>query len=197
MKIAVLNKCFFNNDHFNRLQKCGSLVIYKNTTTEDEIIRRLNDIEIAIVNGLIAPFTEKVFKNVKSLKLIVLNSTGFDFFDIKAARKNGINIANTPAFAADAVAEHVIALILSIMKKLPICDRTVKKLPFEINPGLDDHQIFKGEEINGKTLGIIGLGAIGLKTAELGSNLGMKVIGYTRQPKKQIKRVKLVSFKKL
>lgn len=184
MKITILNKCFFSKSHIKRLKKLGIVKSFFNTHTETEAIERLKGVEIAVANGLYAPLTENVLKKANSLKLLVVNSTGFDFVDIDIAKKMGIKVANTPGFATDAAAEHTIALMFAVIKKIVNGNRAVKKKPFEINPARQSDHRFLGSNIKGKTLGIIGFGSIGKRTAELGIGLGMRVIAYTKSPEK-------------
>lgn len=184
MKIAILNKCFFSESHIKRLKKLGPVKMFADTRTEMETIKRLKGAEIAVANGLYAPLTKNVLEKTDLLKLLVVNSTGFDFVDIDTAAKMGIKVANTPGFATDAAAEHAIALMFAVVKKIVDGNRAVRKKPFEINPARHGDRRFLGSNIKGKTLGIIGFGSIGRRAAELGIGLGMRVIAYSKSPKK-------------
>lgn len=184
MKITILNKCFFSKSHIKRIKKLGTVRLFTNTHTEAEAIKRLKGAEIAVANGLYAPLTKTILKNADALKLLIVNSTGFDFVDIDIAKKRGIKVANTPGFATDAVAEHAIALMFAVIKKIINEDRTIREKPFEINPARQDDRRFLGSNIRGKTLGIIGFGFIGKRVAELGIGLGMRVIVYNKTLKK-------------
>lgn len=186
MRIVVLNNCFFSEKQLKDLRRLGELKVYDKTDSEKKIISRLKNADIAVANALFAKFSKKVFKKIK-LKLLVINSTGFDFVDIPAARAAGIKVANTPDFATESVAEHAIALIFSVTKKLNLADRLYRERPFEVNPDKLSSKKLVGENIAGKTIGIIGLGRIGKKVAELCSGLGMDVIAYDCEYKKTSK----------
>lgn len=178
MKIVVLNKCFFDEKHLYRLRKFGSVTIFEDTRTEKDLILRLQGTNIAIANGMIAPFTKKVFASCIDLRFLILNSTGFDFVDINAALAHGIKVANLPGYATDAVAEHALALILSVNRKIIMQDNKMRERCFEINPAKKESLGFLSQNLRGKTLGIFGFGAIGQRVANLALGMDMRVIAY-------------------
>lgn len=196
MKIVILNRCFFKPQHMAQLRSLGELRMWKDTRDESTLIRRIEGAEVVIANGLYAPLTERVFRRAPKLRLVVLNSTGYDFTDTVKAKKYGVLIANTPNFSTEAVAEHTLALIFAIAKKIPRSDRLMRRGPYEINPARSRDLKLMGFTLGGKTLGIIGLGNIGTRVAELGSAVGMKVIAHSRAPKPKGK-IELVALKKL
>lgn len=197
MKIVVLNKCFFEKKHIDRLRRFGSVIFYKDTRTEDKVILRLRGAAIAIANGMVAPLTKKVFARAADLRLLVINSTGVDFVDLDAARRYGIKVANLPGYATDAVAEHAFALIFSINRKIIMQDRKMRGKCFEINPTDGGNLKFLSSNLRGKTLGIFGFGAIGQRVAELGLGINMKVIAYDRVRRPFSRKAHWVSRKKL
>ena len=91
------------------------------------------------------------------------------------AKEKGFKISNVPGFATEAVAELVIGLALDVSRKISWSDRLMRKEPFEIDPGKKDQQVFLGNQLKGRTLGVIGLGKIGTEVVRLGNALGMKV----------------------
>jgi lactate dehydrogenase-like 2-hydroxyacid dehydrogenase len=115
-------------------------------------------------------------ENMKPNSLLALMSTGYSWVDVKKARSLGISVANIPGYAAEAVAEHLFGLILCVLRKIINSDYAVRKGKWEEGK-------FRVWELNGKTLGIIGLGRIGRRMAEIGQGFGMKVITYNRTPK--------------
>jgi glycerate dehydrogenase len=183
MKIAILNESFLQGSNLKILQKLGDLSIYENTDTEEKAIERLKDIEIAIVDCYIAPLNRNVFEHANSLRLLAINSTGYDLVDIQAAKEKGIRVANIPGFSTEAVAEHAIALILAVSKKIPAGDNAMRKSPFQIDPANQEHHKYLGFDLAGKTLGIIGLGSIGQRVAKIAQGFGMSVIAFNRSPK--------------
>ena len=98
MKIGILNECFLNEKHLSRLKALGEVVVFENTKSDDEAIKRLKGLDIAIIDGFICPPTAKVLESNDKLKLIVLSHTGYFMVDIEAANKNGIKVANAQAF---------------------------------------------------------------------------------------------------
>ena len=196
MKIVILNECFFLYTHINQLKSLGDLEIFEDTTTEEDAINRLKDADIAIADCLIAPLNKKVLESTNKLKFLALNTTGYDAVDLKTADAKGIKVSNVPGFATDSVAEHTIALMFAVIRKIAYGDKVMRINPFQIDPGKKEEQKFLGFNIAGKTFGVIGLGAIGQKIAELGNALGMNVISYNRTPK-EIANVTMVSLEEL
>ncbi len=197
MKIAILNECFLGPNHIERLKTLGEVIVFPNTTTEDEAIERLKDIDIAIWDGFLCAPTAKILETTEKLKLIVLPHTGFFMVDMEVANKKGIKIANAPGFSKQAVAELVIGLMFAVNRRIPLLDRDMRAEPFDSDPGNIDHQNkYWGFDIKGRTMGIFGLGRIGSTVAELAIGLGMKVIANTRTLK-EMNGVELVSKEEL
>jgi lactate dehydrogenase-like 2-hydroxyacid dehydrogenase len=183
MKIAILNESFLEKSHIETLQSLGEVTIYENTQTEEEVIERLVRIDIAIADCFVARLTRKVFENCPDLRLLIVNTTLYDLVDTIAAKENSIMIANVPEYATEAVAEHTFALLLSALRKIPLGDSAMRKSPFQIDPGSSSERVYLGNNLSGKTIGIIGLGAIGQHVARIAAGVGMKVLAHTRTPK--------------
>ena len=197
MKIGILNECFLNEKHMKRLKALGEVVIFENTTTEQEAIERLKSLDVAIWDGFICPPTTKVLESTDNLKLIVLPHTGYFMVDLETAKKKGIKVANAPGFSKEAVAELVIGLMFAVNRKIPLMDRNMRKNPFESDPGnVDQQNRYWGFDIKCKTMGILGLGRIGSTVATLALGLGMKVIAHNRSPK-SMEGVEMVSKEEL
>ena len=182
MNIAVLNGCHLTDEHLERLRALGSLTVYDNTNSEYRCIERLKGVEIALVDGFTAPLNAAVLESADALRLLVVLSTAFNVVDLDAAKRMGVKVANVPGFSTESVAEHAIALMFAVIRRIPIGDREVRKAPFQIS-GSESDERFRGFEVRGKTLGVIGLGDIGSRVAELGTALGMKVVAYNRTPR--------------
>lgn len=134
---------------------------------EDELIPLLKDCD-----GYIAGLdfvTEKVIDSCPKLKVISRYGAGYDRVDIAAASKKGIIVTNTPGVNAEAVGELTFGLILSAARKIPYLDRSTREGGWIRSTGI---------ELKGKTLGIMGLGAIGKVVARCAGGFGMKVIAY-------------------
>jgi phosphoglycerate dehydrogenase-like enzyme len=183
MKIVVLNECFLNNEHLKRLKALGEVELYTDTDSEEKAIERVKDAEIIIADPFVSPLNKAVIESAPNLKLIDLSVIGYDLVDLEVANKQNVKIANIPGFSTQAVAELAIGLMLAVMRNISLADREMRKQPFEVDAGNPSHKSFKGRELKGKTLGIVGLGRIGQQTAQLGGALGMKVVGFDRNPK--------------
>lgn len=184
MKIVILNESFISDAFERRLKKLGEVQHYKDTDTEEKAIARVKDADIIITGMFTCPITRKVLDAANNLKLIALNTTGFDKVDLDYAKKLGIKVANCPGFATDSVAEQAIALAFAAGRRIVPLDKMFRQEPFEIIPDHPSHAEHIGFTFRGKALGVVGLGAIGHRIAEIGQGMGMKVIAYDRTKKK-------------
>jgi D-3-phosphoglycerate dehydrogenase len=113
--------------------------------------------------------TASVLAAATELKVVARAGVGVDNVDVDAATKNGIIVVNSPSGNIVAAAEHTIALLMAVARNVPAGDRSLR------NGGWERSKLV-GTEVGGKTLGIIGLGKVGLKVARIGVGLGMKVV---------------------
>ena len=127
--------------------------------SEDRLIDRIRDAEIVINVRSTSRFTEEVFQNCPRVRLVSLWGTGTDNVDLIAAKRHGVTITNTPGVSATSIAEHALALMLAVARRIPGQDGAVRNGDWPRGTGI---------ELYGKTLGIIGLGAIGRRFAQLG-----------------------------
>lgn len=116
---------------------------------------------------------KKLLDRLPKLKAIATLSTGMDHIDLSACKKRKIEVRNVPSYGEDTVAEHTFALILALSRNLIESDLRVKRGVFSPN-GL------RGFNLNGKTIGIVGLGKIGAYVAKIAQAFGMKIIGFSR-----------------
>lgn len=140
---------------------------YGRPLTEAELINQIADFD-----GLIAgldPITENVLRKATNLKVVSRYGAGVDRVDIPAATALGIKVTNTPGVNAQAVAELALGLMLGLARSIPHADRMVKSGQW---PRLN------GMELQGKTIGVVGLGAIGRSLAIMCHGIGMKVVAY-------------------
>jgi D-3-phosphoglycerate dehydrogenase len=158
-----------------RLRALGQVTVYteRGADQEAELIRRIGDAEVAVNIRAHARFTDRVIAGCSRLRLISIWGTGVDNVDLEACRRRGVAVTNTPGVNADAVAEHTIALMLAAMRRLPALDREVRGGQWP--RGL----LFQAR---GKTLGLLGLGAIGSRVAAMAGALGMTVLAWTLRP---------------
>jgi D-lactate dehydrogenase len=115
--------------------------------------------------------TRDVFDALPNLKLVACRSTGYNNVDLETAGARGIKVANTPGYGASSVAEYAFALTLTLSRKLP----AVMAETYDANP---DRRVERGFDLNGKTIGIVGLGAIGKGAAAIARGFGMRVLGF-------------------
>ncbi|MDC6447822.1 hydroxyacid dehydrogenase [Alphaproteobacteria bacterium] len=146
----------------------GIEVDVKTDFTIDELIKR-----ISLYDGLIVRSATKVTKEIiekaKNLKIIGRAGAGVDNINLDAAKVKNIIVMNTPGGNTNATAEHTLALLLSLSRKIPKANETT-------HSGEWAKKILKGNEIKGKTIGIIGFGNVGQRFAEMCHALGLKVI---------------------
>ncbi|HWR06540.1 NAD(P)-dependent oxidoreductase [Sporomusa sp.] len=136
-----------------------------------EMLHHIEDCQVIIPEHV--KVDHSLLSMAKKLKL-VQTGAGFDNVDIAACTQLGIWVANAAGVNAQAVAEHVMALILSYYKNIPFLDSFMKNR-------MDENQLdYTGSELQGKTIGIIGLGAIGKKVAEFCRVFDMNVLAYAR-----------------
>jgi len=173
-KIAVIDNVTLDESDKKRLGSLGKLKIFKGMPKSGkEIISRIGDNEIVVAGGCDIP--AEAMLQAKNLKMIAVWGTGYDHVPLEAAKKKGVVVTNVPGYAAESVAEHSFALMLSVIRKIPQANNYVKS-------GHWRRGDFKGFELKGKTIGIIGTGAIGAYVAKLAHCFGMKVIAFTGHP---------------
>lgn len=179
-----------NNDiDLNMFSKYGKVTTYP-ISNGDETAQRVKDADIILCNKTI--LGEKELKNAKNVKLIALFATGFNIIDIDYCRKRGICVCNAGTYSTEAVAQHTFALILEHYSHVGDYNTFVHKGGWFDSPSFSPF-IFHTDELNGKTIGIIGLGSIGQRVAKIAQAFGMNVIAYTRSPK-IIDGIKEVSY---
>ncbi len=140
----------------------------KTDLTLDELIEKIPSYDGLIVRSA-SKVTKEIIEKAINLKLIGRAGAGVDNIDLASARENNIIVMNTPGGNTNATAEHTLALLLSLSRKIPNANATTHK-------GEWAKKKLKGNEIKGKTVGIIGFGNVGKRFAEMCSALGLKVI---------------------
>jgi len=158
-----------------RIRAAGETIVHTSPpASEDDLIQRLKGAHTVINIRGYSKFTPRVLETSSAtVKHLAIWGTGTDNVDLAAARRIGIVVSNTPNTATDAIAEHCLALLLALGRRLRELDASVKQARWERG------MLF---QCLGKTLGIIGTGAIGTRFAELGRAIGMRVIAWTFHP---------------
>jgi D-3-phosphoglycerate dehydrogenase len=134
---------------------------------EDELSRRIGDAECVVNIRAHAHFSERVLDACPHLRLISVWGSGTDHVDLAACARRGITVANTPGVNAHAVAEHAMALMLAVMRRIPRLDAQMRAGEWPRG---------RSAQLEGKTLGLVGLGAIGARVAELARAFGMTLL---------------------
>jgi len=174
MKIVVVDHVYLEEEHIEKLQSIGDLEIFKDLPkTPDELKERIRGSDIVVVGW--SNLTEDVIKSAERLRMISIWATTCHYADLMAARERGIIVTHVPGYATEAVAEHVFALLLASIRKLPLADEHVRRGDFDWRP-------FGGIELAGKTLGIIGTGKIGCRVAEIGRAFKMRILAFDKYP---------------
>ena len=169
------------------LKTQGDVEIYTSRPdTQDELITRIRGAHTVVNIRAYCKFTAEVLKACPGLKHLAVWGTGTDNVDLPAAKALGIAVTNTPNTATDSVAEQGLALMLAVARKLPFIDAEVKR--GEWARGMLT-------QLAGKTLGILGTGAIGMRMAQLGKGIGMQVIAWSYHP--DAAKAKAVGFRYL
>ncbi|MFL2100125.1 2-hydroxyacid dehydrogenase [Desemzia sp. FAM 23989] len=151
------------------------------TTNTTELVKRSRDADIVMIAN--NPYPAEVIEAAEQLQLINVAFTGVDHVDKDAAKAKEIKIANAAGYSNQAVAELVIGLTLDLYRGITQGNADIRKNDF---PGP-----FQGNEIKGKTVGIIGTGKIGTMTAKLFKAFGAQLIGYNRSEHKEAKELGL------
>ena len=186
-KIVILDDVTLTSAQQEVLRAAGTLDICRTIPADDEeTLRRLNGADICIAGW--TTLSEKVLRYLPSLRMICLWATGTNCVDLNAARDLGIVVTNVPAYSATAVAELCIGYMVALSRSLLAADRHVRQ-------GEYAWQEFKGSQLEGKVLGIIGLGSIGMRLSRMARCMGMQVIARTQYPSLNRAREAGVEFK--
>ena len=191
MRIVILERNSVGTDvSVDSISKYGEITVYRNTTAED-VAERVKEADIIIANK--APLNETTLKNAQKVKLICEFATGYDNVDLAYCKSRGIKVANVVNYSTDAVAQHTFALCLYILEKLHHYDAYVKSGEYASQDRFSNFDI-PYTELAGKTWGIVGMGNIGRKVAEIAKAFGCHVIFYSVTGKSSCTEYEQVNF---
>lgn len=182
MKITILDGYSINPGDlsWDALKELGELTVYDDTA-DDEILSHIGDSEAIFTSKI--KMTRGIMEKCPNLKFIGELATGYDNIDLEAAKEFGIAVYNTPAYSTESVAQHTFALLLEICNQVALHTDAVNK-----GKWYDSTRFCFWEspiiQLAGKSIGIIGYGAIGRKVGEIAEAIGMKVNPYTGPGKK-------------
>lgn len=193
MKISLIDPLIVDDkiieNHKKKIEKLGHTFEYfkESASSDEKIIQRLKDSDVAIITN--NKFSKKVIKST-NLKLIDVAFTGFNHVDIEACNEKGIIVENASGYSDDSVAELVIGLTISVMRKF---DQNKKNM-YE-----DESFNLLGQIIRGKTVGVIGTGKIGTRVIELFKAFGANILAFNRSENQKAKDLgaKYVEFDEL
>jgi len=175
MHIVILDKLAFTPDQIARLEAFGAVTSYDDFPNTETATERLRDADIAIVGWTTLP--KEALEDQPKLRHLALAQTGYEFVDLEAAKSKNITVSHSPKYSRQSVAEYAFALLLAALRHVPEADRVARRSPVPTEGLL-------GNELYGKTLGVLGLGSIGSRIGEIGQGFGMHVIGHSRTPKR-------------
>ncbi len=189
MKILITDK--IEDEIIQLFKNAGHAVTY-NELDADTLLREVSKYDGLLVRSRTKVVTDVVNMGAKgNLKVIGRAGVGVDNIDVKTASKLGIKVVNAPTGSTVSVAELAFGMMLSAARSIPQADRSMKQ-------GLWEKKTFKGVELSGKTLGIVGVGRIGAELAKRAMAFNMTVVAYDKFVKKSpISKVSLVSLDKL
>ncbi len=171
----------FETRHLQRLQARGDAIYESWTDTKalidpDELTLRLNSekIDILVVE---ADFVfEETIEEARDLRFIGICRASTNAVDIDAATEAGVLVVNAPGRNAQAVAEHALGLMFALARRIPFAHQYTSQGRWQ-NP-TEPYMSMRGVELGGKTLGVIGLGAIGRHLAKIAAGIGMRIVAY-------------------
>lgn len=176
MKISILERDSLGIDvDMSEIDTLGEVTVYPATIVENATAH-IGDADIIIANKL--PLNEKTLKEAKNLKFVAQTATGTNNVDFAYTNAHGIKVANVPSYSTDSVAQHTFSLLLYLVEKMRFFDDYVKNGTYSNSSCFSCLDMIY-PEIAGKTWGIIGMGAIGQKVAQIATVFGCKVICYS------------------
>lgn len=175
MKIVFLDAATMGDVSFEPISRLGEFVAYDSSTPE-EAIERVSDCDVMIINKVLV--TPQLIDAAPSLKLICESATGVNNIDIEYAASKGIPVRNAVGYSSSSVAQATFMQILSLVGEGPYYDECVKSGRYSAMSMFTDPSV-SWTELDGKTIGIIGMGNIGSRVARIAEAFGMTVCYYS------------------
>ncbi len=175
MKIVFLDAGTMGKSSLAPIEREGELTAWPNSTP-DEALRRVGECDVLIVNKI--KVNDRLLEAAPRLRLVCEAGTGINNIDVEACSRHGVAVRNVAGYSTDSVVQETFMHILNLLGNGAYFDNVVKSGAYS-RSGLFTDYSRPFVEMAGKTLGIIGLGAIGTKVAKIGTAFGMKVIYYS------------------
>ncbi len=179
MKISVLDVKTLGNDlDFSGIHQLGDITVY-DLTTQEQVIERIQDAEVLILNKV--KLNKDNLPYAKNLKLICITATGFDNVDIDYCKEHKIAVCNVVGYSTDSVVQLTVSMAFSLATNLLCYDKFVKSGEYT-NCGVFNRVEPVFREMSALTWGVVGLGTIGTKVANVAKAMGCRVLAYKRTP---------------
>lgn len=190
-KIVMLERDNIGADiDLSYFENLGELTVY-GTTDYEQVKKRIGDAEVLVINKI--PMNEATLGEAVNVRLICVTATGTDNVDMEYCNSRGIVVKNVRSYSTESVVQHTFAMLFYLYEKLRFYDDYVKSGEYIKCPRFT----FFGEtfhELSGKTWGIVGLGEIGARVADIAKAFGCKVIYYSTSGKNNDARYERVDF---
>lgn len=195
MKIVILDAYAANPGDlsWDEFAALGELTVYDRTAQED-VAARIGDAEVVFINKV--RLTDDIFAACPNLKLVSILATGYNIVDLAAAKRRGITVCNVPGYSTRAVVQMTFALLLEICQQVGLHSGAVHTGRWQTCP---DFCFWNRPliELDGKTMGIVGYGAIGSAVGTVAQALGMKLLVTARHEKPVPEGARFVSLPEL
>jgi len=175
--VVCADRFYMTQEAMEVLQRAGK-VAWADCHTEEELVETVRRANAKVIISEYFRITGRVMGASRALRGIVVWGVGYDHIDVNAASERGLYVANTRGSNAESVAEHAFGFILNLSKRLFLADAFVRggEWTTREEAGLPHNLI--GHDLCGKTLGIVGLGAIGTRVARIAHGFNMRVLAY-------------------
>lgn len=178
MNLVILDAGTLGDDiNFELFEEFGEIEMYK-MTDERQVRFRVMDADVIIVNKI--KLNEKTLGDAKRLKLICVTATGFDNIDLDYCRRRSIAVCNVKGYSTESVAQVTAAMALSLVNGLPQYDKYVKDYSYS-KSGVQNHLSPVFHEMSSMTWGVVGLGGIGTRVADIAKSFGCNVLAFKRR----------------
>ena len=167
MKVLIADQ--INQKGIEELEEVAE-VVARTDITPKELVKDIKDFDAIVVRSR-TKVTREVIEAAPLLKIIARAGVGVDNVDVEAATERGVMVVNAPESTSVTVAEHTMGLVLAMSRKIALADKSVKE-------GKWEKSRFMGMELNGKTLGIVGMGRIGSQVVIRAKAFGMDIMVY-------------------
>lgn len=192
-RVVVVNAGKMNYDHALDFSVLSSDVQVYDNSTNEELIERIQGARVVVTKEL--PVNAELLSQFPdTVKLIVEAGTGYNNIDLNAAKKRGITVCNIPAYSTERVAHTVIMMILNFASTM---QKQIGMLAKGDRSNFTKYLQVSHTEVNGKTLGVVGAGHIGMEVIKVAKALGMNILVHTRTPKADGDGVRYVSLGEL